>query len=119
MSDISRRWFCDGKNVPPLGDHGGYGLIGGGVVRVHKCVLRTISAHPAVPNLVMDVDLLSFPSLPGRMWHLGGAWRCPSRFGTDQVFPRVLQEGHPTRQHGRWRSATVAVGIVNGCCTVW
>src|SRR5260221_59826 len=85
------------------------GVIGGRVVWVRKCVLRTISAHPTVPNLVMGVDLLSFPSLPGRMCHLGGAWRCPSRFGADQVFPRVLQEGHPTRQHGMWGSPTVTV----------
>src|SRR5258707_13475323 len=98
MSDRSSQWFCDGQNVPPLGDHGDYGLIGGRVVWVHKCVLRTISAHPAVPNLVMDVDLLSFPSLSGQMGHPGGPWRGPSRFGATQVFPRVLQEGHPPHQ---------------------
>src|SRR5260370_18047612 len=109
MSADSMGWFRDDKNVPPLGDHGGYGLIGGRVVRVRKCVLRTISAHPAVPNLVMDVDLLSFPSLSGQMCHPGGAWRCPSRFGADQVFPRVLQEGHPTHQCGMWGSPTVMI----------
>src|SRR6266436_1128056 len=109
MSDRSSQWFCNGQNVPLLDDHGDYRLIGGRVVWVPKCVAQTISAHPTVPNLVMDVGLLSFPSLSGQMCHLGGAWRCLSRFGADQVFLRVLQEGNPTCQCGMWGSPTVVV----------
>src|SRR5258708_37444187 len=109
MSDRSSQWFCDGQNVPPLDDHGDCRLVGGRVVWVCKCIPQTISTHPAVPNLVMDVDLSSFPSLSGKMCHLGGAWRCPSRFRADQVFLRVLQEGNLTHQCRMWGHPTAVV----------
>ena len=79
------------------------------MVQVRTYAPRTIDVHLAIPILVLAVDLSSVLSPTGRSHPPGGAWRCLSGFGADQVTPIDLLSGDPTRWRGRWGHSAAVV----------